>query len=322
MDLADLRSNDPLTQALKGSPDIDSPSDCGHRGSCTPLTVYLPFNVDCLNGGFVTAKCGGPSPDQSGHWLIVQNQGLVLPEGPDLAPPFGPLPEGFHDMLSKTFWLGHWRGSPCWVAGLPRDAVLPVGFQRETLVPMQGTRLSDELLSLGGIAMQLLHWESCSGFCPRCGTETERIENEWGKRCPKCRYEHYPQLHPAVITLVYDGDRVLLARKSGFAPGRYALIAGFVDNGESLESAVRREIKEEVGVDVDDIQYVGSQNWPFPSQMMIGFIARYTGGEIVIDTTELEDARWFLRDALPGAPTHHSIAGFIIEHYARRQAVS
>ncbi len=320
MDLADVRLNDPLVRAFKGRPDLDSPCGCGSHEGTTPLTVYLPFNIDCLNGGFVSAKGGGIVPDQSGHWLIVQNQSLVLPEGPDLAPTFGALPEVFRDKLGTPFWLGHWRESPCWVAGLPRDAALPAGFQRETLVPMQDTRLSDELLSLGGMAMQLLHWESSSGFCPRCGTATERIENEWGKRCPKCRYEHYPHLYPAVITLIYDGDRVLLARKSNFAPGRYALIAGFVDNGESLESAVRREIKEEVGVEVDDIQYVGSQNWPFPSQMMIGFIARYTGGEVVVDTTELEDARWFQRDALPNAPTHHSIAGFIVEHYARRQA--
>ena len=99
-----------------------------------------------------------------------------------------------------------------------------------------------------------------------------------------------------------DGDRVLLARKAGWAPGRYALVAGFVDNGESLEGAVAREVKEEVGVDVTDIQYVGSQNWPFPSQLMVGFVARYAGGEITIDTDELEDARWFRAARCPACP--------------------
>jgi NAD+ diphosphatase len=203
------------------------------------------------------------------------------------------------------------------VTSLPRGAALPAGFQRETLVPMQGTRLPDDLLSLGGMAMQALWWESTSGHCPRCGGPTERIEQEWGKRCPACKYEHYPHLHPAVIVLVRDGDRVLLARKAIWAPGRYALVAGFVDNGECLEGAVRREVKEEVGVDVKDIQYVGSQNWPFPSQLMIGFVAQYAGGEVTIDRDELEDARWFPRDGLPVGPARHSIAGFIIEHYAR-----
>jgi NAD+ diphosphatase len=182
---------------------------------------------------------------------------------------------------------------------------------------MQGTRLPDELLSLGGMAMQLLWWESTSGHCPRCGEPTACIPGEWGKQCPRCRYEHYPHLHPAVITLVRDGSRVLLARKAGWAPGRYALVAGFVDNGESLEGAVAREVKEEVGVEVTDVQYVGSQNWPFPSQLMIGFVARYAGGEITIDKEELEDARWFDCDKLPNGPSRHSIAGFIIANHAR-----
>jgi len=109
---------------------------------------------------------------------------------------------------------------------------------------------------------------------------------------------------------------VLLARKPEWAPGRYALVAGFVDNGESLEGAVAREVKEEVGVDVTDIQYVGSQNWPFPSQLMVGFVARYAGGELAVDRGELEDARWFPADALPDRPSRHSIARFILDHHA------
>ncbi len=281
-------------------------------------TAYLPFNVDCLNGSFIPAKRGGPPPGQSGHWLILQDQGLVVPDLPELGLPFGDLPAGFEGIPSVPLWLGTWQEVPCWAAGLPRDAGLPSGFRRETLVPMQGIRLPDELLSLGGIAMQALWWESTSRHCPRCGADTERIDGEWGRRCPRCRYEHYPHLYPAVIVLVHDGDRVLLARKQGWAPGRYALVAGFVDNGESLEAAVRREVREEVGVEVDDIQYVGSQNWPFPSQLMVGFLARYAGGEIAVDREELEDAQWFPRDALPTGPSRHSIAGFIIEHYARR----
>ena len=200
---------------------------------------------------------------------------------------------------------------------VPAAAPVPDGLARETMVPMRGARMPDELLSLGGMAMQALWWESTSGHCPRCGTPTTRIENEWGKQCPSCRYEHYPHLHPATIVLVRDGNRVLLTRKADWAPGRYALVAGFVDNGESLEGCVAREIKEEVGVDVKDIRYVGSQNWPFPSQMMIGFVATYAGGDVVIDHDELDDARWFPCDALPSLPSRHSISRYIIDHYAR-----
>jgi NAD+ diphosphatase len=224
------------------------------------------------------------------------------------------MPPELAGATSAPLWIGTWRGRPCWAAELDKSMELPPGFRRETLVPMRGPNLPDELLSLGGMAMQALWWESTSGHCPRCGERTARLDGEWGKRCPACRYEHYPHLHPAIIVLVRDGDRLLLTRKSIWTPGRYALIAGFVDNGESLEAAVRREVREEVGVDVDDIRYVGSQNWPFPSQLMIGFVARYAGGEIRIDRDELEDARWFPCDELPSVPSRHSIAGFILRN--------
>jgi NAD+ diphosphatase len=287
----------------------------------TPLSVYLPFNRDCLRGAFVPAKGARPPAERHGHWLIVQDQGLiVVPEGDRFRLPSGECPPALDGGLSPPLWLGTLEGTPCWVSPLAPDAAMPAGFHRETLVPMRGSRLTDDLLSLGGMAMQALYWESTSGHCPRCGERTERIEGEWGRRCPRCRYEHYPHLHPAVIVLVRDGDRCLLARKREWAPGRYALVAGFVDNGECLEGAVAREVREEVGVEVKDIQYVGSQNWPFPSQLMVGFVAAYAGGEIAIDRDELEDARWFPRDALPAGPSRHSIAGFILETYGRRSS--
>jgi NAD+ diphosphatase len=287
-------------------------------GAVTPSTVYLPFNRDCVGDAFVPAKHAAKLPERQGHWFIVQDQGLVvIPGGSEFRVPSGEPPPGLESVAERALWMGTYHDIPCWVAALERGATLPDGLQRETLVPMQGTRLPDTLLSLGGMAMQALWWESTSGFCPRCGERTERIEGEWGKACPRCRYEHYPHLHPAVIILVRDGDRCLLARKAGWAPGRYALVAGFVDNGESLESAVHREVKEEVGVDVKDLRYVGSQNWPFPSQLMVGFVASYAGGDVVIDHTELEDARWFPCGALPTGPGRHSIARFIIDNYAQ-----
>jgi NAD+ diphosphatase len=282
----------------------------------TPLSVHLPFNRDILGADFTPAKRGDKPGSERGHWLLVQGQTLlVVPEGEGFRLPAGecPLPLGG----AAPFWLGTYRDQPCWVVPVAADVPVPAGLARETLVPMRGARLPDEYLSLGGMAMQALWWESTSGHCPRCGTPTARIENEWGKRCAACRYEHYPHLHPATIVLVRDGNRVLLTRKAEWAPNRYALVAGFVDNGESLEGCVAREIKEEVGVDVKDIRYVGSQNWPFPSQMMIGFVATYAGGEVVIDREELEDARWFPCDALPGLPSRHSISRFILDHFGQ-----
>jgi NAD+ diphosphatase len=285
----------------------------------TLLSVYLPFNRDTLGRAFQPAKEAAKPPERRhGYWLLVHEQSLVVArEGDRFRLPQGDPPPGLEDRRDEALWLGTLDSTPCWVLGIPRGAALPGNLTAETLVPMRGTRLPDDLLSLGGIAMQALHWESTSGHCPRCGEGTERIEGEWGKRCRKCRYEHYPHLHPAVIILIRDGARCLLARKREWAPGRYALVAGFVDNGESLEGAVHREVKEEVGVDVKDLRYVGSQNWPFPSQLMIGFVATYAGGEVRIDPSELEDARWFASDRLPEGPSRHSIARFILDHYAQ-----
>jgi NAD+ diphosphatase len=183
-------------------------------------------------------------------------------------------------------------------------------------LPIQ-TRLTDDVLSLGGLAHQAIHWEVTSRHCPRCGEQAVRMEGEWGKRCPRCAYEHYPHLHPAVIVLVRDGERVLLTRKSFWPKGRYGLVAGFVDAGESLEGAAAREVREEVGVEIRDLQYAGSQYWPFPSQLMIGFLAAYAGGELRVSRDELEDARWFSVGDLPDLPPRLSIARFLLDHYAR-----
>lgn len=283
------------------------------------LAAHLPFNRDCLGAAFVPAKHGPPPAEPGGWWLLVRDQQLlVIPEGESFRLPTGPLPAPLAGRVAEPLCLGTLAGTPCWAAALPAEAPVPPGYHLETLVPMRGTRLPDDLLSLGGMAMQALWWAATSRYCPRCGAPTERIPGEWGRRCPACRYEHYPHLHPAVIVLVKDGDRVLLTRKREWAPGRYSLVAGFVDNGECLEGAARREVKEEVGVDVGELQYVGSQNWPFPSQLMVGFVATYAGGEVVIDHEELEDARWFPCDALPPGPSRHSIARFILDRYARR----
>ncbi|MGH7318510.1 MAG: NADH pyrophosphatase zinc ribbon domain-containing protein, partial [Candidatus Rokuibacteriota bacterium] len=172
-----------------------------------PLSAHLPFNRDCLHEAFRPAKQGAVPPERRGHWLIVQQQSLVVRREADgFTLPRGEFPAGFDGTLERPLWLGTFQGAPCWVVPLAPDTALPAGFHRETLIPMQGTRLPDDLLSLGGMALQALWWESTSGHCPRCGEPAERIPGEWGKRCPRCQYEHYPHLHPAVIVLVRDRD--------------------------------------------------------------------------------------------------------------------
>jgi NAD+ diphosphatase len=145
-------------------------------------------------------------------------------------------------------------------------------------------------------ARALTYWQSRERFCGVCGSPNVSRYGGHIMACtnPSCATEHYPRTDPATIMLVHDEDRALLARKAIWPPGRYSTIAGFVEPGESLEDAVIREVREEVGVEVDDIRYFASQPWPFPQSLMLGFFARATTTEIRCGE-ELEDARWFTR---------------------------
>jgi NAD+ diphosphatase len=179
----------------------------------------------------------------------------------------------------------------------------------------------DGLVAMASRAWQLLHWWFAHAFCGWCGSPTELHEAELARVCgsPACGRLHYPRISPAVITLVHrDDGAVLLAADRRFRPGFFALIAGFVEPGETLEEAVAREVREEVGVEVDDVRYVSSQAWPFPSQLMVGFTARYRSGEIVVQESEISEARWFPRDGMPEPamrPAPFSIAGRLLARY-------
>ncbi len=283
-----------------------------------PETITLPFNCDCLAGEFVPARHLESPPARNGFWFLIQKQCLVVLEdgtGKDWRLPQGALPEGLDGKVEDVVYLGTYRGTPCWAGALGADYTLPPGHRVETLLPSQ-TQLAEEVLSLGGLALQIVTWQATSRFCPQCGERTKPIADERGKKCPGCGYEHYPHLHPAIIVLVQDGERVLLTRKSFWPPGRYGLVAGFVDQGESLEGAVRREVREEVGVEIRDLTYITSQYWPYPSQLMVGFTAAYAGGEVRVNHEELEDAHWFSVHELPNLPPKVSIARFLLDHYA------
>jgi NAD+ diphosphatase len=164
-----------------------------------------------------------------------------------------------------------------------------------------------------GRAVQLVEWARTHRFCGRCATPTERVEGERCMRCPSCGLLAYPRISPAVIVLVRRGDEALLARGARFPLPFYSTLAGFVEAGESLEQTVHREIREEVGVEVDDVRYFGSQPWPFPHSLMIGFNARWVSGDIEADGNEILDAKWFRADDLPPVPPPLSIARRLID---------
>jgi NAD+ diphosphatase len=175
--------------------------------------------------------------------------------------------------------------------------------------------LPDSLMAAAARASQTLEWALTHAFCGRCGSPTDYSATELARTCPACDAVYYPRITPAVITLVRKGPEILLARGRRFGPRFYSLIAGFVEPGETLEQAVVREVREEVGIEIRDIKYFDSQSWPFPSQLMVGFTAEYAAGALSPYEPELSDARWFRIDELPGdidMPTTFSISGRLI----------
>ena len=280
-----------------------------------PDAVNLPFNGEIIKEGFVPARPGEQNVAGPGYWIMIQGSAMVvLDNGGQISLYEGKLPP-WAELKSEPLCFGIWQGKPISAIVLNRDQLLPAPFVAEPFNAVED-RIDDRLLTLGGMAQQILHWERNSALCSRCGGEFERIPRSWGKLCRSCRYEHYPHIHPCVIVLVKRGDEFLLARKSIWPEGRYSLVAGFLDFGESLEECVHREVKEETGIEVKNLRYVGSQNWPFPSQLMAGFTAEYAGGEIVVDHEELEDARWFCRESLAASlPGQRSIARWIIDNF-------
>jgi NAD+ diphosphatase len=230
----------------------------------------------------------------------------------------------FHDSTTEppteALFVGTVDGRHCWTVDLPDgDGRLPGPEARFTdLMALFGS-VDETTWLAAGRAVQLVEWARTHRFCGRCGTETEEALGERARRCPRCALLAFPRLAPAVITLVErDDGRALLARNARW-PGRmYSCLAGFVEPGETMEEAVRREVKEEVGIEIGDLSYHSSQPWPFPHSLMLGFEARYLRGEIGCDGEEIADAQWFLPEELPDLPGPVSIARRLIDAWVTR----
>lgn len=162
-------------------------------------------------------------------------------------------------------------------------------------------------------AKQLAHWLLDNVYCGRCGNALEFSSSMSALTCKACGHFSFPRLSPACIVLVTRGEEILLARSPHFSSSVYSLLAGFVEAGESAEACAKREVKEEVGIDITNLRYFGTQTWPFPHSLMIGFFAEYAGGDIVLQADEIEDAQWFTKENLPTLPYASSIACHMIE---------
>ncbi len=188
----------------------------------------------------------------------------------------------------------------------------PAGWQTMSLRDcLQAT--TDDVFKVINAAAQLRYWLSTQNFCSRCGDKLQFTDNDRALTCPACGYRSYPKISPCVIGVVRKGRTLLLAHSSHHRTAMYSCLAGFIEAGESAEEALAREVEEEAGIQIKNAQYMVSQAWPFPHQLMLGYLCEYAGGELVIDTNELETADWFDIDQLPQLPAPQTVARKLID---------
>jgi NAD+ diphosphatase len=260
-----------------------------------------------------------PPQDNTGAVQFVFHRGQLVTDMRAAEPLLLPRHNGDWQVIQEQF-LGYWLGQPVYAVELHESETPdPMQYQRGNLYQILG-RVEDQLFALAGRALQLLAWERDHQYCGRCGQQMAVDKAERAMRCDPCKTTIYPRIAPCAITLVTRGEEMLLARNANFPRPMYSTLAGFIEAGESAEETVIREVKEEVGVDVGNLHYFGSQPWPFPNQLMLAYIAEYQGGDIVCDLTEIADAQWFHFSELPQVPPPTSIAGQMIADFVHRHS--
>jgi NAD+ diphosphatase len=223
--------------------------------------------------------------------------------------------------LDSAHYLGTLDGIPCYGLMLPRKVTLPPGLE---LLGMRALILegNETAAAVAGQAFQILEWERTHRHCGSCGAPTLPHATDRAVECVDCKLVFYPRIAPVIMALVHrnhgNNSEILLTRKRGYVQGRYTVVAGFVEAGESLEQCLVREVMEETGVAVHAPRYFSSQPWPFPNSLVMAFSAEWVNGEARPDLTELEDARWFSIDALPDLPEAVHISRQLIDDTLNR----
>jgi NAD+ diphosphatase len=252
-------------------------------------------------------EAGIAAQGTKGRVYGIGGAALVVEEGPRV-----PVGEAGPDAL----YLGTLDGEPCFARLIGEGDPLPPGARLVPLRQLFGA-LPDADFAVAARALGLTAWDRDHRHCGRCGAPTARSETERVRVCTRCGHHSWPRLSPAIIALVERDGRALLARNARTRMPFHTTLAGFVEVGETLEEAVAREIREEAGIEVKDVRYFGSQPWPFTGALMVGFTARWAGGEIRQDESEIVDAGWFAPDALPALPPPLSIARALIDDFVR-----
>lgn len=259
-----------------------------------------------------------PSKPQDLAWWFIFCEGQLLllkSVASEPFPKFKALTELHLSPVSFQQYLGRWQSIDCYGVELASNSSieLPDIFEWLPLRNAALERLTDDQFAIASLAFQVLHWDKSHQFCSHCGTLLVQSLTERAKMCPQCQMQHYPRISPSIIVAIRHQQKILLARSPHFRPGVYSAIAGFIEPGENVEQAVHREVLEEVGIRLQNLRYQYSQSWPFPSTLMLGFLADYADGELKIDGIEIEAADWFDIDQLPLLPARISISRHLID---------
>ncbi|MES2019206.1 MAG: NAD(+) diphosphatase [Pseudomonadota bacterium] len=239
-----------------------------------------------------------------GSALLVRESDLALPSLAQLDQLGGALHAV--GMLGERYCQATWS---------ERDTPAPDGFVWRGLRSLFG-ELGDDLMGVAARAVQIAEWARTHRYCGACAQPMAKLAGERCFKCAACGMMAYPRISPAMMVLIRKGDQVLMAMHTASPSKRFTPLAGFLEAGESIEEAVHREVFEEVGLKVNNLQYFSSQSWPFPHSLMIGFTADYVSGEIQIDTSELSEARWFgPNDEWPERVPNISISSILVDAY-------
>ena len=259
-------------------------------------------------------------PTESALVFAFHEGRLLVRRREDGAAPatYGEVAAVLDDSVARIF-LGRLDGRACFAIPLAAEPEAPPGYAFAGLRELFG-QLEEPIHGVAGRAFQIVEWYLAHAFCGRCGSQTELAANERARGCPSCGATYFPRINPAVIMLVEREGKMLLARNKLFRGPFYSCLAGFVEPGETHEEAVAREVREEVGIEVEGIAYFASQPWPFPSQLMVGFTARHLSGEILVQDSEIVDAAWFGPDELPQLPGRFSLARHLVDGFLHRPA--
>lgn len=252
------------------------------------------------------------------YWMIVSSDKILctLEETNVVFSSWQEL-EFVHEYSGDVVQVGTYQDTPCYLIDtgselIEQEQLEYIGL-RSLLMKMR-----PEWFGIIARAWQVALFLRTHRYCGQCGSRVQNVEWELAMQCHQCGHRCYPRISPCIIVAIRDGDHILLAQGRHHKNEMYSTLAGFVESGESLEEAVHREVFEEVGVKVKNLEYFSSQPWPFPHSIMVGFLAEYAGGDIVVDEQEILTADWFKQDKLPLIPPTFSIAGQLIKETFKR----